>query len=316
MAFFMPVKQLLRKMKRWAKAVRSYGIMGAYFKEKYARKILETKPIICGADNKLELHTLACEWDLVNTLWSLKTFYHFSGRKPGLVIYDDGSLSESAAKIFSEHFVNCRIIRREIFHQDMDTFLQGHNESRKYSRINSFYCALKLFGPMYYTKAEHVLYLDSDVLFFRKPNEMLNYIESGIPFYMSDYQNAYFYPVEFLNQLLGIELHHKINAGLFHVARSDFARHLDLVEEYFKKASALESTKHSVNRHEQTLAAILLSKAKAVRLDSNYQISKARVTDKTVSHHFVNDGSRMGFYVAGLRRLKSSGFIGKLESGL
>jgi hypothetical protein len=212
--------------------------------------------------------------------------------------------------------VNCRIVGREMFHQDMDTFLQGHIESQKFSRIKSFYCALKLFGPMYYTKAEHVLYLDSDVLFFRKPNEMLNYIESGIPFSMSDYQNAYSYPVEFLNQLLGIELHHKINAGLFHVARSDFGRHINLVEEYFKNASALESTKHSVNRHEQTLSTILLSKAEAVRLDSNDQISKTRVTDKAVSHHFVNDGSRIGFYVAGLRRLKSSGFIGKLGSGV
>ena len=233
------MKRMLRKIKRWTKAIHSYGIMGAYFKEKYARTILETRPIICGADSQLELHTLACEWDLVNTLWSLKTFYHFSGIKPALVIYDDGSLSESAINIFSEHFVNCQIIRRDIFHQDMNIFLQAHKESLKYSRMKSFYCALKLFGPMYYTKSEHVLYLDSDVLFFRKPNEMLNYIDNGMPFYMSDYQNAYSYPVEFLNQLLEIEVHHKINAGLFHVAKRDFAGNLHLVPGYRQTATSV-----------------------------------------------------------------------------
>ncbi len=275
------------------------------------RNILRTKPMVCDMEGRFEIHTLACEQDLLIALWSLKTFYHFCEIRPRLVIYDDGSLSKAAISIFSEHFLNCQIIRRNRFHQDMEDFLKAHRMSLEYSKIESFYCALKLFGPMYYTKSECVLYLDSDVLFFQKPSEMLKFIENGTPFYMSDYQDAYSHPVEFLNNLLKIDLEHKINAGLFHVAKREFADNMDLVESYFEKVPKLK-IKGGVNRHEQTLTAILLSKTNAVRLSSDYQISKAPVTDKTISHHFVTDGSRPYFYVAGLRRLKSNGFIEEL----
>jgi hypothetical protein len=290
----------------------SNGIILFYYEGIYARNILRTKPIICDTEGRFELHTLACERTLVNTLWSLKTFYHFCEIRPRLVIYDDGSLSEAAVKILSRHFVNCQLIRRDRFDQDMEDFLKAHRTSLEYSKIKSFYCALKLFGPMCYTKSEGVLYLDSDVLFFKKPGEMLKYMENGTPFYMSDYQDAYSHPVEVLNKLLKIELAHNVNAGLFYVAKRDFAGNMDLVESYFKKVSELDSKQHLVNLHEQTLAAILLSKANAARLSGDYQISRKLVTDKTVSHHFVNDGSRKDFYVAGLRRLKSAGFVKKL----
>jgi hypothetical protein len=43
-----------------------------------------------------------------------------------------------------------------------------------------------------------------------------------------------------------------------------------------------------------------------------YQISKDPITAKTVSHHFVSDGSRGTFYTIGLRTLKSAEFIKEL----
>ena len=306
------MKALLRAIKKRTKAISPKGVILSCFKSIYARSILRTKQIVCGTEGRFELHTLTCERHLVQTLWSLKTFYHFCEIRPGLVIYDDGSLSEASVSILSGHFANCRIIRRDKFDQDMEDFLKAYRTSLEYSKIKSFYCALKLFGPMFYTKSEYLLYLDSDVLFFKNPGEMLKYMENGTPFYMSDYQDAYSYPVEFLNKLLKMELVHKINAGLFYIAKRDFAGNMDLVESYFKKVSELAGRKPSLNRHEQTLAAIILSKANAVRLGGNYQISKKPVTDKTISHHFVNDGSRADFYLAGLRRLKSARVIEEL----
>ena len=306
------MKALLGKIGKYIETARSEGARLFYYKHIYARNIIKTRPIVCDKQGRIELHTLACQFDFLNTLWCLKTFYYFSGIRPRLVIYDDGSLSEAAIRTFYGHFVNCQVVRHDEFHRDMEDFLKAYRMCLKYSRIKEFYCALKLFGPMYYAKSEYVLYLDSDILFFKKPDEMLKCMESGTPFYMSDYQDAYSYPVELLNKLLKIELAHKINSGLFYIAKRDFAGNMDLVESYFKKVSELESSPDSVNRHEQTVAAIILSKANAARLDSDYQISKKPVTDKTISHHFVNDGSRTYFYVAGLRRLKSSGFINKL----
>ncbi len=302
------VHRLNWRVKKRIRYVGWNGIRVAYYKNIYAKIILKTKPMVCTDEGRFELHTLTCEKDSLNTLWSLKTFCTFSEVRPRVVIYDDGSLSEAAIDIFSEHFLNCQIIRRDRFHRDMEDFLKVHRMSLENSKMKSFYLALKLFGPMYYAKSEYILCLDSDVLFFQKPREMLKHMENGTPFYMNDYQNAYSHPIELLNSLLKINLPHRINSGLFYIAKRDFADNIGLVESYFRKVPKC----YGMGWLEQTLAAILLSKANAVRLSSDYQISREPVTDETISHHFVNDGSRPDFYAVGLRRLKSAGFIKKL----
>jgi len=308
------MKALLGKIGKYIETARSEGARLFYYKHIYARNIIKTRPIVCDKQGRIELHTLACQFDFLNTLWCLKTFYYFSGIRPRLVIYDDGSLSEAAIRTFYGHFVNCQVVRHDEFHRDMEDFLKAYRMCLKYSRIKEFYCALKLFGPMYYAKSEYVLYLDSDILFFKKPDEMLKCMESGTPFYMSDYQDAYSYPVEFLKNLLNIKLPHNINAGLSCFSKRNFAGNLDLAEFYFKNVYELADRDVQANRHEQTLAAIFLSKANAVRLGGEYQISKERITDKTISHHFVDDGSRNNFYALGLSRLKSAGFIEKVNN--
>jgi hypothetical protein len=252
---------------------------------------------------------LVCKKDLLSAIWTLKTFFHFSETRPRLLIYNDGSLNRADIDQLTHHFINATIISRDQFQQDMAHFLKDFKHSLAYSNIESFYCALKLFGPMYYPQTNGVLYLDSDVLFFQKPVDMLHYIEAGKPFHMSDYQDFYAYPAEFLREQFAVTIIPKLNAGLFYINKNDFFDHIELVETYFEKVSKFESEIYDVNKHEQTLASILLSKANAARLSSHYQISKDPITTKTVSHHFVRDGSRGAFYTMGLRRLRSVEFI-------
>lgn len=281
----------------------------AWYRFVVAKRILTTQPVSCATNESFELHALTCDHDLLNTLWSLKAWYHYSNTLPALVIYAGGPLSDHSVHILSEHFPNCRIIRRSQFNHDMQDFLKNHPACLKHALIKPFYCALKLFGPMCYAHSGSILYFDSDILFFRKPVELLGHIERQSPCFNSDCLDAYAYPMEFIKELLPVKLEQKVNAGLFHILRKDLAGTLDLIETYFEKAPQLDHTSWVVNRHEQTMNAILLSKANAARLSSAYQISRTPVTGSTVSHHFVNDGSRPAFYRVGMRRLVSSGFI-------
>jgi hypothetical protein len=280
-----------------------------YYKHLYINSILKTNSIFLNSECNLDLHTLTCQKDFINTIWSLKSFYNFAEIRPRLVVYNDGSLTNDSKKIFYDHFLNCEIIDREDFNYDMEKFLKSYKSCLKYVKFKSFYCALKLFGPMFYTRSDYILYFDSDVLFFNKPSELLECIENRTPFFMSDYQDAYSHSLEFLERMINFHIISKVNAGLFHVAKRDFVDNMELVDSYLRKVPEIGSNDRRVNRHEQTLVAILLSKANGVRLGHDYQISKQPVTDKTVCHHFVNDGSRPDFYRIGLRRLRSAGFV-------
>ena len=176
----------------------------AWYRLVVAKRILTTQPVSCATDESFELHTLTCDHDLFNTLWSLKAWYHYSNTRPALLIYAGGPLSDHSVHILSEHFPNCRIIRRKQFNNDMQDFLKNNPACLKHALISPFYCALKLFGPMYYTQADSVLYFDSDVFFFRKPVELLGHIERQSPCFNSDYQDAYAHPPEFIKELLSL----------------------------------------------------------------------------------------------------------------
>jgi len=287
----------------------AHRCLAAWYRCAVAKRILDTQPVIYDRGCPYELHTLTFDQDLLATLWSLKTWYHFSGTRPALTIYAGGPLGAKSEAILFEHFPGCRIIRRKTFNQKMQVFLNNYRSSLKHSIIPSFYCALKLFGPMCFAQAGSILYVDSDVLFFRKPQELLTHIERQSACFNSDYQDAYALPAARLNSLLPLRLEHGVNAGLFHISKKDLGGGRDLAEHYFTAVPELDHQSWTINRHEQTLNALLLSRANAERLSADYQISHTPVTDSTASHHFVNDGSRPAFYRVGMRRLVSSGFL-------
>ncbi len=157
--------------------IKQYGLRWAYYKYIYAKKILKTPRIVSNGDEAFELHALGCEKDFMMTLWALKSFYYFSECRPRLILFDDGSLSENSKTTYSEHFPDIRIVARDRFHKDMDTFLGDYETSLNFCHRRSFYCALKFFGPMCYARSKSILYFDSDILFFKKPTELLSLIK-------------------------------------------------------------------------------------------------------------------------------------------
>ena len=142
------IKAPLRLHVNRLKAVGANGIRWAYYEGIYARRILRTKPMACGANGRFELHTLSCEKDVLNTLWALKTFLYYGGVRPKVIICDDGSLTKHATDLFLKHLANRRIISRNRFYRDMDNFLKAYPQSLAFSKKPRFYCAIKLFGPM------------------------------------------------------------------------------------------------------------------------------------------------------------------------
>ena len=242
---------------------------------------------------EFSIHMVVCSRDVESALWSIKSFSWSTQLSPAVFLHDDGSLTHRDRERLRGHIAGCTIVSRREADVRAAAWLRNHPLSQRARATPGFYCALKLFDPWIYTPKDVVLLLDSDVLFFRRPTELLTHLGNRAPCYGSDYQNAYSATPEELRQRLGFDIMQAVNAGLVVMPKEVFD--LDLVERYF--ATALQPAE---NRDEQTICAALLSRAGASRLGRAYQISIQSIGTETVTHHFVSDGSRPRFWTHGV----------------
>ena len=277
-----------------------------YYAEQFPLAIYESRPIPCGDTRGYEVHILTCERDRTMAFWALKSFYHHLGERPPLVVHDDGSLTAESFRLFYEHFPGCTVIRADL--ADADARLRHALQSLPLCNLWRFHCefqlAKKLFDFPSLSAEPFIVGIDSDILFFQEPVEILECSRAGTPFMSSDYQDAYEFDADGLIP--------RLNSGLFGMRKHDFD--FRLVETLLESAVAASPAcrfEFWQGWLEQTLLACLFSRSDGRRiLDlSRYQISSMLIGDQTISQHFVKDGSRSAFYTWGLRKLDEAGFV-------
>ena len=271
---------------------------------KEGRHLIRRSRQPCYPEASFSLHMLTCHADLDMSLWCLRTFTQFSELSPAITIHDDGSLTMRDKRLLQRVLRRCRVIDRADADQKLDRALAAYPYCQKMRRLPGFYCALKLFDPWFYGNHDVVVLLDSDILFFRRPDELLECVARSKACFNSDYQSSYAVAAEELKLVLGIEAPARFNAGLLTLARRDYD--LKLIENYFANFSSIQT---DPNRHEQTAYAVLSSRCGAQRLSPHYQISTSPIGPETISHHFVNDGSRLAFSTRGVKTLRQRGFL-------
>jgi len=287
-----------------------------YYRNIYRRRILESPPMSCGpGDGEFDVRIVTCEADYLDALWALKTFLAFSGRRPHVVIHDDGSLSPLARTTLARHLVGARFILRDEADREIAASLRGYPRCARF-RARTRPNGLKLLDLALLGCRRPFILLDSDVLFFRAPEELLAHADARRPCFMSDGQNAYSFPLPELEEVIGRSVLERVNSGLMYVDAE--LLDLDLLERYFGLAQGAGRISWLAWQWlEQTGWALLLSASRrgVARLSMNYQISQTPISRVTVSHHFVNDGSRIDFYDRGLRRLRDDQFLDRLARG-
>lgn len=141
------------------------------------------------------------------------------------------------------------------------------------------------------------LFLDSDVLFFREPVWMLQWLRTAsAATYMCDYQNSYGYPDALLTSTLGKPVLNKVNTGLYGL-RSDTID-WDQLERWARGLHRALGTNHF---SEQCLIAMLMSTQATSPAPRDYRIWPNRTESRSPSaamHHYVAE-SRVWYHVYG-----------------
>lgn len=212
------------------------------------------------------------------------SFEYFTQRKWDLFIHEDGSVSDTVKQEIESVLPGVHFVQRTVSEEKMKDYLKDHPLCAAHrSRHNLF---LKFFDLPAFAPGEKFILLDSDVLFFSRPQEILDWADGGHEecFYNEDTKEKYCIPRPEIEKALGIKLWPRFNSGL--VLMLQHAISLDLAE---KLLSTFETTAHHPQFFEQTLYALMASQwNRGGALPPSYEISWGFFRKKgSVTRHYV-----------------------------
>ena len=297
------LRSQLRKQLWWIKfqELNREGWKDAWLRRRVQDAILATPPFDTDRQGELEVRALTWRRDWKNLIWALKSFYHFAGVTYPLHIHD-GGLDAEGRSVLRAHFPNAWIPSKEETEARVEEVFRrrGLNRCLAYRKNNTM--VFKLFDFFALTEARTVISIDSDIVFFARPDELL-YGHPGKNVFNRDQSCYYTVSPEELEESFQIRPVPYINAGLSRVdSRSvDF----DAIEQWM--ASPKLFTEEWVI--EQTLHALCATRYGVELLAPSYMVStKPGIVENVVCKHYPGN-TRPLLYQEGMRRLADSHFL-------
>lgn len=148
-----------------------------------------TPRFVTNAENvDCEIHSLLGKRHVGMCLWSIKSFLHFSDRQYAVVLHDDGSLTDKDIRKLEYHLINVKVIRKRLADEQIVNRIKPYANVLKYrfgelaqtawgKRMSIF--SLKLIDFNLLAQTSKILVLDTDVLFFKKPDDIIHWMEDA-----------------------------------------------------------------------------------------------------------------------------------------
>ncbi|TVP61465.1 MAG: hypothetical protein EA343_14110 [Nodularia sp. (in: Bacteria)] len=284
-----------------------HGLHTAYYRDIVRQQILDSNPITNCSDYTCEIHVLTSANDWLNLVWALKTFYHFSQRQYPLCIHDDGTLTQENIATLKYHFPDARIIDRKQADEKVLPLLSSYPRCLEFRKTN--HLSPKVFDFAAYLQSDRLLLLDSDILFFQAPTELLNRIEN--PDYQfntlnADVASAYTVEPEAVKNHLGFDLAEKVNSGLGLIHKRSLS--FDWIEEFL----GLPDIIGHFWRIEQTIYALCSSRFGVELLPPAYDVHLEGNINGSPSRHYVGKIRHL-MYSEGIRHLVQNNFLKELQ---
>lgn len=128
---------------------------------------------------KLSVHMLTSHQDALIATWSLASVYHNWSIIGKLTIHNDGTLTEKDIARFRRNFPHARIVDVRDYLSVHGAELDAYPDLKKFREEYPRFQSKKLLDVYHERQGEMVLFLDSDMLWFKNPIEIIKAIESG-----------------------------------------------------------------------------------------------------------------------------------------
>lgn len=188
-------------------------------KRKLLAAVLKTKPIQTYPSSEVEVCNVTSHEEFKMTLLALKSFLFHSQLKARVLIFDDGTLRNEDVDLIKQHLVDVELIKKEKFDKRVISKFGKRSVFLDYKNIPY---VVKKLGAILFTRGKKVIFLDSDVLFFKEPKHIKKWLEGSYrAFYLRDCKNSYLISNIEAHALFGVDLIPKLNSGFIGLNRED-----------------------------------------------------------------------------------------------
>ena len=251
-------------------------------------------PEISANTVPLTVHLLTGTRFWYQTAFCLHSFSTQSGRPLAPVIYDDGSLTAPQRDQLARLFPSTRFVARAESNEKLERLLPYSRFPVLRERWDNYPNLRKLTDPHLGAKGWKLV-MDSDLLFFRKPDLLTAWADSpSKPLHAVDVANAYGYSDALLASLCEAPLPQRLNVGLCGLRSEDID--WEKIEFFSRTLIAAERTNYYL---EQALVAVLLAGRECTVANAADYLTLPQLPEalscEAIMHHYVADSKRWYF---------------------
>jgi hypothetical protein len=281
-------------MKMIPQAVRSAMI--AFCRDRLATGAVRRSRNFPHHGRPVSLHMVLSGTGVLMGQLTLRSLEYHSGVSWAPVLHDDGTLTDRDVAEIRENFPDARIIRRSEADAAMRCGLEGFPHCGENREKHPWF--LKVFDTRHFAPHDHYIVIDSDIVFFRKPEFMMQWMD-GLPetfWFMEDTKEKYSSDRVGIEAAMGFPLWSRVNSGLDLMFRPGVD--LSLAERFLERCVPLAREYHFL---EQTFFAVAGSAwGKGGTFPLEYEISWTNFRRRgAVCRHYVGPFKNDALYVEG-----------------
>jgi hypothetical protein len=284
--------RIQRDYKRgWQATYHNYSTLPRIVDWRFPYWALEPHPV--------SVHVQTCGEDWLLAAWALATWFWRTKRNWNVFIHDDGTLPDEAGMQLREIFPNVTIVRCEEADEKVLPALQDMPLARRFRASHPV--GRKVFDAAEFASGPRYILLDSDVLFFRRPEEILNWTDNPNDecWFIQGTDEHSLVTLEVARDLFGVNLWPWVNTGICLMQKA--ALDTAFCERVLERLP--QTNPPSVARTLFTLCASRHDRGGL--LSPRYEVAgAARGASDVVARHYPG-ALRDLFYGRGLRRLRA-----------
>jgi len=217
-----------------------------------------------------------------------------------IIFYDDGSLTSGSLIFLKLKHPFIQVVSAQQTQQKMDELLPADRYPFLHKK-RAVYPHIKKLIDVHLGARGWQIVLDSDMLFFNKPVQLLDWLKKPQqPFFLFDPISSYHYSFPLMEELTGYKLNAHLNVGVAALKSEDI--NWDILEFWVKTLEENEGTSYLL---EQALIAMLVAGKEIIVADQNAYVVKPGQNEvqapTAVLHHYVAE-SKEWYYKTGWRQ--------------